>query len=43
MALWDPGAKTVPTTMSPISLGFNFVLSTKAYDWNQEYMRRLQG
>jgi hypothetical protein len=33
IALWDPGAKTVPTTMSPTSLGFKFVWATRAYNW----------
>lgn len=31
MALWEPGAKTVPTTISPTSPGFRFVFSIKAY------------
>lgn len=31
VALFEPGAKTVPTIMSPTSFGFNLVVSTNAY------------
>lgn len=32
LALWEPGGKTVPTTISPTSFGIRLVFSINAYN-----------